>query len=54
MGCVMVGFFERFFRVFSFFRRCWDIDNFFGAFFGGVILVFTVVMLFVYLVRSFR
>lgn len=50
----MVDAFSSFFAVFAAYSRCWDIDNMFGAFFGGVIMIYLVVVLFCYLVRSFR
>lgn len=50
----MTDIFSRFFAVFSSMQRCFSLDNVFGAFIGGVISLFFVVMLFIFLVRSFR
>lgn len=50
----MVQFFDNFFKVFTFFKGVFQIDNIIGAMFGGVLLLLFVVALFVSLVRGLR
>jgi len=52
-GC-MVSFFDSFFKVFTFFKGVFSIENFIGGIFCGILLLLFVVVFFISIVDGLR